>query len=66
MLIVLPDDETSTENLAKRLEGLDFTSIRTNEEPIVTHISIPKFELNSQTDLKEQIYGGTWCEGSFL
>ena len=55
MLIVLPDEEISTENLAKRLEGLDFTSIRTNEEPIVTAITIPKFELKFETDLKEQM-----------
>merc|ERR1711953_605769 len=55
MLIVLPDVETSTENLTKRLEGLDFSSIRTNEEPITTHIIIPKFELEFKTDLKEQM-----------
>ena len=41
MLIVLPDGELSTENIAWRLEGLDFSSIRTNEEPITTHIIIP-------------------------
>ena len=55
MLIVLPDEETSTENLAKRLEGLDFTNIRTDEEPTETYISIPKFELMFKTDLKEHM-----------
>jgi len=55
MLIVLPDRELSTENIAKRLEGLDFTSIRTNEEPVATHIIIPKFELEFKTDLKEKM-----------
>jgi len=55
MLIVLPDGELSTENIARRLEGLDFSSIRTNEEPITTHIIIPKFELEFKTDLKEQM-----------
>ena len=55
MLIVLPDEETSTENLAKRLEGLDFTNIQTDEEPTETYISIPKFELMFKTDLKEHM-----------
>jgi len=55
MLIVLPVEETYIENLTMRLEGLDFSSIRTNEEPIATHIIIPKFELEFKTDLKEQM-----------
>jgi len=55
MLIVLPDEETSTENLAKRLQGLDFTNIRTDEEPTETYISIPKFEFKFKTDLKEHM-----------
>ena len=55
MLIVLPDEETSTENLANRLQGLDFTKIRTDEEPTETYISIPKFELKFKTDLKEHM-----------
>ena len=55
MLIVLPNGELSTENLAKRLEGLDFTNIRTDEEPTETYISIPKFELMFKTDLKEHM-----------
>merc|ERR1711953_920128 len=55
MLIVQPVEETYIENMTMRLEGLDFSSIRTNEEPITTHIIIPKFELEFKTDLKEQM-----------
>merc|ERR1719402_910570 len=54
MLIVLPDEETSTENLARRLEGLDLTKVQTNTKPRATYITIPKFESKFKTDLKEQ------------
>ena len=55
MLIVLPDEETSTENLARRLEGLDLTKVQTNTKPRATYITIPKFELKFKTDLKDQM-----------
>ena len=55
MLIVLPYAGTHMENLAKKIEGLDLASVRSNGWPTRTNITIPKFELNFKTDLKEKM-----------
>lgn len=55
MLIVLPKEEVSTDNIMERMEGINLGDLRTQGRLADTSIFIPKFKLRFQTYLKEKM-----------